>query len=172
MTTVVADVGLATANSYVTVAEADAYFSDSFGRPLWITPATTADVKATLVVYASRLLDQYMEWAGSRATDTQSMEWPRIGAYDRFGAMIPSDQIPKQVKYAVFELAYYALENNGLSFADQTIDSVKVGSIQVEFTPKSTDAGIPKFIENLLSGLGMPIIVGASGARNIRLERV
>lgn len=169
MTTVVADVGLDTANSYVTVAEADAYFSDSFGRPLWAN--ATNDAKATLVVYASRLLDQYMEWAGIKATDTQSMEWPRIGAYDRFGAVIPSDQIPKQVKYAAFELAYYVLENNGLSFADQTIDSVKVGSIQVEFTPKSTDAGIPKFIENLLSGLGMPIIVGASGARNIRLER-
>lgn len=170
MTTVVADVGLDTSNSYVTVAEADAYFGDSFGRLLW---APTSDPnKATLVVYASRLLDQYIEWAGQKASDTQGMEWPRIGAYDRFGAAISSNVIPKQVKYATFELAYYVLENNGLSFVDQTIDSVKVGSIQVDFTPKSTDVGIPKFIENMLYGLGVPIIFGSTGARNIQLERV
>ena len=170
MPTVIADVGAANANSYVAVSEADAYFGDSFGKGLW-TPAT-ADQKAALVITASRTLDQYILWIGQKTEDSQSMEWPRSGAYDRLGKLYPSDIIPTTVKYATYELAYYMLENGGLSFAEQNIDSVKVGSIAVEFTERSTDAGIPKFIENMIGGLGSPIMVGSNAIQNIRLERV
>lgn len=170
MSTVIADVGAANANSYVTVAEADSYFGDSFGKGQWTS--ATPDQKAALVITASRTLDQYILWVGQKTTDSQSMEWPRFGAYDRFGKLYANDVIPTVVKYATFELAYYMLENGGLSFAEQTIDSVKVGSIEVDFTERSTDSGIPKFIENMIGNLGSPIIVGNNAVQNVRLERV
>lgn len=170
MPTVIADVGAANANSYVTVAEADSYFGDSFGKGQWTS--ATSDQKAALAITASRTLDQYILWVGQKTTDSQSMEWPRFGAYDRFGKLYANDVIPTVVKYATFELAYYMLENGGLSFAEQTIDSVKVGSIEVDFTERSTDSGIPKFIENMIGNLGSPIIVGNNAVQNVRLERV
>lgn len=163
MVIVIAEVGSPTANSYVTVAEADAYFGDAFGRTLW-TPLD-ADTKASLVITASRTLDQYIAWYGEKTSPDQAMEWPRTCT------KIPSDVIPTSVKYAVYELAYYMFENNGLSFSNQTVDSVKVGPIAVDFTAMSTDAGIPSFIENLLSGLGSPIIVGGNQVRMATLVR-
>ncbi len=163
MPTVIATPGATDANSYTTVAEADAYFGDSFGRGLWTT--ASASDKEALVITASRTLDQYILWIGQKATVDQAMEWPRKGT------PYASDVIPSKVKYATFELAYFTLENGGLSFAQQTVDSVKVGPVSVDFSKNSTDAGIPSFIESLIGDLGSPIIVGGSTVRMAKLER-
>lgn len=164
MPTVIATPGAPDANSYVTVDEANAYFGDAFGRGLWAA-ATTADREA-LVITASRYLDQYVNWYGVPTDPDQSMGWPRSGT------SYPNDQIPSKLKYATFELAYYILEGGGLAFAQQTVDSVKVGPISVDFSKNSTDAGIPSFIESLISDLGTPIIVGGNTVRMAKLERV
>ena len=170
MPTVIATPGASDANSYVTVAEADAYFADSYGRGKWATSAQ-ADREA-LVISASRSLDQYINWSGQRATSTQSMEWPRKGTFDRAGNLIPDTIIPSQVKYATYELAYYMLDTGGaLSFSDQTVDMVKLGSIEVEFTPHSTDVGIPSFIEEMLANLGTGVVAGANTVGMSRLVR-
>lgn len=163
MATVIADVGAPNANSYVTVAEADAYFDDTFGKPLW--EPLDADTKSLLVITASRTLDQYIKWIGWKTDPDQGMEWPRSGTdFD-------VDVIPTKVKYATYELAYYLVENNGISFASQSVDSVKVGPVAVDFTEYATDAGIPSFIENLLAELGSPILVGDRTVRMARLVR-
>ncbi len=163
MSEVNAEVGSPEANSYVTVAEADAYFGDAFGKSLWAT--LDAAVKASLVITSSRTLDQYISWNGQKATTEQSMEWPRIYTCEAV------DVIPIKVKYATYELAYYMSENDGLSFSNQTVDSVKVGPVAVDFTARSTDAGIPSFIENLIASLGSSIIPDASSVRMAKLVR-
>lgn len=164
MPTVIATVGDPDANSYVTVAEATAYFGDSFGKGLWTTASQTD--REALVITASRMLDQYILWIGEKASEDQGMEWPRKGT------KYADDIIPSKVKYATYELAYYILENNGVSFSNQAIDSVKVGPISVDFTANSVDAGIPSFIENLIGDLGSPILVGNNTVRMARMERV
>lgn len=169
MPTVDATVGTSTANSYVTVAEADTYFEASFGRPLWAT--ATPDNKAVLVINASRSLDSFMEWEGSKTNSTQSMEWPRKDTYDKAGLAYPSDAIPMPIKFAVYELCYHILANGGLNFAEQTVDRVKVGPVDVEFSKGSTDSGIPKFVEFLVSHIGTPILVGGMSAYTVKLVR-
>lgn len=164
MPTVIATVGDPDANSYVTVAEATAYFGDSFGKGLWAS-ASEPD-RESLVITASRMLDQYILWIGEKTSEDQGMEWPRKGT------KYADDIVPSKVKYATYELAYYILENNGVSFSNQAIDSVKVGPISVDFTANSVDAGIPSFIENLVGDLGSPIIVGNQTVRMARMERV
>lgn len=157
-----ADLGSDLANSYVTVAEADSYFSSAFKKDSWAN-ADPVD-KSALLITASRTLDQFMEWEGSKASETQSMEWPRNGA--------GFSGIPKRIKDATFELAYYILGNNGLSFMNQTIDSVKVGPISLGFTPSSVDAGIPEFIEKMLQSIGSPILTGGKAPVMAKLVRV
>lgn len=169
MPTVDATVGTDIANSYVLVADADSYFSASFGRGLWTS--TSADDKATLVVNASRALDTYITWDGQKTSEAQSMEWPRTGAYDKTGREYASDAIPMPVKFATYELAYHILSNGGLNFAEQTIDSVKVGPINVDFAKLSVDAGIPKFVEALISHIGNSDVPGGKGAYTAKLVR-
>lgn len=165
-----ATVGAIDANSYVTVAEADAYFSDSFGKGLWAS-ALPAD-KDALVISASRSLDQFITWSGQKTSDTQSMEWPRNNAYDKTGRLYPNNVIPGPVRFAAFELAYYMLQNGGLSFAEQSVDRVKVGPVDVEFSEKSTDSGIPNFIEALVSHIGSSDVPTKTSVRMARLARV
>lgn len=169
MTTVDASVGTQTANSYVVVADADAYFEASFGRSSWAS-VDVAD-KATLVVNASRALDTYITWEGQKTSQDQSMEWPRTGAYDKIGIAYDNDVIPMPVKFATYELAYYLFGNGGLNFSEQSVDRVKVGPIDVEFTKKSVDSGIPKFIEQLIAHIGSSDVVGNNSVMVARLVR-
>ena len=160
-----ANVGSADANSYVTLAEADAYFTDTFGRPLW-ADRPESDREA-LIITASRTLDQYMAWSGLPATDTQSMGWPRRQTYDQFGVLYPDNLVPRTLKYAVYEVAYLLLESGPISFGEQTLDRIKVASIELEFSKDSVDSGLPKFIETLLGNLGTPVLVGGNNAITI-----
>lgn len=169
MPTVIATVGAGDANSYVTVAEASSYFSDSFGRSMWAS--ATQENQEAAVITASRTLDQYITWIGLRSTSEQSMEWPRSGTFDKTGRPYADDIVPGPVRFASFELAYYILENGGLSFASQTIDRVKVGPVDVEFSQNSVDEGIPSFVENLIAHIGTSDVVGPRSARSVNLVR-
>ena len=169
MPTVIATVGSDSANSYVTVAETTVYFAESFGRSLWAN-ASQSDLEAA-VITASRSLDQYIDWIGFKSTVEQSMEWPRYGAYDKTGIEYSNSIVPGPVKFATMELAYFILQNGGLAFDSQMIDRVKVGSLDVEFTPRSVDAGIPSFIESLISHIGNSSLVDTSMARSVDLIR-
>ncbi|MCZ2112270.1 MAG: hypothetical protein LC131_00250 [Anaerolineae bacterium] len=170
MPTVIATVGASDANSYVTVAEADAYFAEQFGYSAWDL-VVQADREAC-VITASRSLDSYMVWAGQRATDVQSMEWPRSGSYDRYGNPIDDDVIPNVLKQAVFETAFIILTKGGLEFGGRRYDKVKVAVVDVTFSRSQDSSGIPKYIEELLSGLGLPLLQRDGEMSVVRLERV
>jgi hypothetical protein len=76
------------------------------------------------------------------------------------------------VKFATFELAYHMLVNGDLAFEDQSIDRVKVASIDVKFTERSVDSGIPKFIEAIVRHIGTTNLASSNSVRNVALERV
>lgn len=167
MPTVDSTVGGASANSYVAVADADAYFLDSFGRSLW----ATASEKEALVITASRILDQYMDWNGLKTDSNQSMEWPRTGAYNKAGQAIDSTIVPGPVKFAVYELAYYLLENGGLTYENQSLESVKVGAIALRFDQKLKELGIPGFVIALIQHLGMLDLSSSNKIHSVNLIR-
>lgn len=169
MPTVTTTAGSANANSYADVTGADAYFAESFGRPLW-SSAEQAD-KEIALISASRTLDQFMSWVGEKVEDAQAMEWPRYGGYDRSGKLYSHTAVPMPVVFATYELAYHILSSGGMSFNSQQIDSVRVGPISVDFTTASTDAGIPDFVEALVSHIGTPTLFDRGQARTVKLIR-
>lgn len=169
MPTVDAGVGASTANSYVTVAEADAYFDSAYCRSLWLS--AEVDVKERLVISASRYLDQFIEWVGFRNDPIQSMAWPRKMA-DIHGYLFPHNEIPRTVKEAVFELAYHMLSSGApISFEAQVVDRVKVGPIDVEFTNGAIDDGLPSFIEDLIGAFGSPMKKSKNTIQTVALYR-
>lgn len=102
MTIVVEDgTGLANANSYASVAEADTYLTLR-GITSW-SSLQQAEKEAALV----RATD-YMPifaWQGIRSVNTQALDWPRTYVYVR-GALLPSPAFPTQIKTACIELAW------------------------------------------------------------------
>jgi hypothetical protein len=108
-TAILATVGDAAANSYITVAEGDAYAADVLPTPAWTT--ATADNKIRALLAATARLDE-LEWIGGRTDTTtpQALAWPREGAacgekdYD-------DDVVPIEVKRGTFELANLLLKD-------------------------------------------------------------
>ena len=183
--TIDATVGGANANSYLTLADAQAII-DGFVQDADVTAwaSATTDQKNRALFTATQRLDRE-RYLGARATDTQALQWPRTGVRKPdtyintytvgFPFRITTDyftdtEIPTQVKYAQVVLAVY-LHNNpdgiGLSGLED-YKNVKIGSIDV--TP---DLGygavgadkVPPIMERYLTGLRI------SGPGNFSIRR-
>ena len=179
-----ATAGGASANSYITLTEANTFVEamiSSTDVSKWTTG--TDDTRNRALAAAAQRLDRE-RFLGARATDTQSMQWPRTGVrkpdtyvntYSTgFPFRISEDyftdtEITDQIKRAQIELAVY-LHNNtdGISLGGlEDFKSVQVGSISV--TPDKSGAigadRVPPMFERYLTSLRI------SGPGNIAIRR-
>lgn len=149
-----AEVGSSTANSYVTLAEANSYFNDRLHSEIW----DDADDNASALVTASKMLDWYIKWKGYRSSTTQSMLWPRTSVLRKDGTAVDTDIIPADVKVAVYELALSSIEEDRT--ADDPlagIEQLKAGSLMLKADNGDSDSTaqkvIPEKVWNILSDL-------------------
>jgi hypothetical protein len=101
--TLVTTPGAVDANSYPSLAEAEAYIETRLHSSTWL--AATDEVKKASLVMATRVLDGVMCWTGSAASETQKLAWPRTGMYNRNGVEIGDTIVPDELKEATTELA-------------------------------------------------------------------
>lgn len=125
-----ATVGGASADSFVTLAEYQAYRSTY--HPIDGTEVDLADERHLL--QARRHLERNYVWKGFRVTDTQALEWPRYIDQYVDGYPVPSDAIPQRIKDAQCELAYLisqgatpdaTLENGGIERKREKVDVIE-----------------------------------------------
>ena len=183
--TLVATPGAADANSYLTLAAAQAII-DGFVEDADVTAwaSASADQKNRALFTATQRLDRE-RFLGARATDTQALQWPRTGVRKPdiyintyavgFPFRITTDyytdtEIPQQVQYAQVVLATY-LNNNpdgiGLSGLED-YKNVKIGSIDVTPNLGYGAVGVdkvPPLMERYLTGLRI------SGPGNFSIRR-
>ncbi len=184
--TIDATVGGANANSYLTLAAAQALidgFVEDEDVVAWAS--ATTDQKNRALVSATQRLDRE-RFLGARATDTQSLQWPRTGVRKPdtyintyavgFPFRITTDyftdtEIPPQIQYAQAVLAVYLNSNkdslslNGL----EDYSSVTIGPLSVKLAgANSMQAGadkVPPMMERYLTGLRI------SGPGNFAIRR-
>lgn len=166
----IATPGAANANSYVTVAEADAFAAERLNSDAW-TSATVLQKEAALITatrYIDALAAPYKKlyptatppyyvirphWTGKPATSTQALAWPRIGMKDLNGNDIPSDVIPKALKDATCEFAIQLLTTNSTAdnpISVQGITSIKAGPVALTFKEIIESHVWPDAVLNLL----------------------
>ncbi len=173
LTLVVEDgTGLSTANSYVSVAEADAYNCAHVSRTAW-DALSTGDQEAALAM-ATRVLDESFQFKGFRVEDEQALQWPRRDAKDpdaddsvfpRTLAVraneFPSTEVPTLVKNATIELAReLVLTADSVSgfHKGAGLKSVSIeGFTKIEFDKSDIKRTIPRHIITQLSKVGYPI---------------
>jgi len=144
------------ANSYVTRADADAYFADRMHSSAWT--ALDDAVKDSLLVTSSQMLDWYINWKGDKATVAQSMQWPRTGAIRPDGTEIDDDVLPPEVKTAVYEQALVSIETDRMTDDPLAgIGQLRAGSLMIKAgaeKPNDTNAdAVPDQIYRILSDL-------------------
>lgn len=148
-------VGLANATSYVSVAEANDYYTINPNFAATWTALTNTS-KEHLLAWATRVLDQKTEWKGCLSVPaTQALRWPRTYVYDRDGRMIAPNKIPPQLKEAVFEFAKYLHENDPTVGQDiEFLKSMRVDVIELEWQDNAGQSVFPSIIGNIIAPLG------------------
>lgn len=165
---------VANAEAYITVAEADAYFS-SRNMTTWAT-LSTGDKEAAIRRAADYMQQTYRtRWAGYRYSDSQTMDWPRayvprndsmssrstlsVSGYGGFGASYyPTTVVPKEVKTANAELAIRGaagplLDDLAPPTASESVGSVSVSYFQGDRKTVSYPA-VDRLLAPLLKGMG------------------
>ena len=126
-------------DSYVTVAEADAYNAIRPSNSTWA--ALSDSEKEQRLVSASDYLDSQYIFTGKKTDANQPREFPRNGSTD----------IPTAIKKAVFELA---LQDSLTSNPSAEVKREKVDVLEVEYF--QSDAGSLRF--SYIDGLLRPFL--------------
>lgn len=146
--------GGAQSNSYVTVEEARVYFTTRLHSELW-DPFME---KEAALVTATKLLDRYVDWHGYKATRQQALHWPARDVVDHEGYYVPFNIIPNAVKEAVFEMAYYILEEDPTAVSDMDgLHSLKVGSLHIVADHKNKSSAIPEAVMKVVGEYGQQL---------------
>ena len=102
--------GVAGADSYLSVANADSYHA-AMGNAAWAEEEEA--VKEQALRQAALYIDRVWgsRFSGVPSTSTQGLEWPRLGSCDRNGFSM-DHKVPAKVATAASELALRALSND------------------------------------------------------------
>jgi len=135
-------------DSYVTVAEADAYHTAN-NNAAWT--GTTA-VKEAALRYATRYVDRKYQWIGMHSgSPGQPLAWPRLDAYDSEGVIRIG--VPQEVKDATCEMALSYITDAGILPSKDRggeIAEVKAGSVSVRYADNAPSARTYPMIDLLL----------------------
>lgn len=125
--------GATDADSYISVADADAYLARC-GTPATWSAATEAQKEAALRK-ATRFIDlTYQDaWQGRRCDDDQALDWPRAHVEYPRGWYVDTNTVPARIGYAVAEAA--AVE---IAEADSLLPTLESGA---RVTSESFSAG-------------------------------
>ena len=176
-------VGSASANSFVSVAVADAYLEARLNASAW----TGTEPKKQALIEATREISA-MAFTGYRVDEVQALSWPRFnapnpdgsaagGAYGYYGgysstAVFDTTVIPQRIKDATCELALEFLKAGttdiAVSPSTTGITEETVGPLTTRYAePEKQEAGIwmyPRIVKLLA-----PLLENAAG--QVRLTR-
>lgn len=164
----------ANANSYVTLAEADAYFETVPSSTQWDNKQD--DKKNRALIAATRWIDSFVFY-GDRCDHGQALKFPRNN-YQVDDVELACSAIPNNIKYAQYELAR-ALANDtdamtGNVGTNGNIAEAKLGDLAVKYNVASQGTGSVNNIMDvypwLQSYLGA-YMIGGAGTFQMRAVR-
>lgn len=143
--------GLATAESYISVADADAYITAYKGSDATWGAATEA-AKEIAARVAMQYLDGAYNWKGEKYSAAQAGDFPRNFLYDVDGTMI--EGVPQKLKYASAEVMYLHVKGTTLTVdvdRSKQVKREKVDVIEVEYEAGASQQPVFPVISRLLS---------------------
>lgn len=163
--------GGASDNSYVTLAEAEAYFANRLNSAVngdWTNDssgvARTDAVKSAALITATLRIDEEM-FMGLKASSTQALKWPRVNVTDEDGLYFDSDTIPQRVKQAVFICALELLKVDFISEDYlNNFSFFSAGTVQFKQFTQQSAGRLPAEVIRLLRS----VMTSSNGGRLVR----
>ena len=151
--------GLANAESYASVAEANSYHTN-YGNSSW--PSANTEQKEVALRNATEYLDAYFNgtWKGNAKTEIQALAWPRQEVIDEEDRAVDDSSVPIKLKYATSYLALRALTESLMpdqqDTSGVTYERKKLGQMEKETRWEGTGGkvGFKTFtkVNRMLSG--------------------
>ena len=172
--TIDATLGGASANSYVTLADANSYFESVPNSSTWTDK--TDDQKNRALISATRWIDA-LSFYGDRCSETQALKWPRED-YKVDGIELACTLIPVGIEVATYELAR-ALANDTDAITGNTgttgiYDEVELGELKVKYNKTSQTSGVINNVFDVYPWLQTylgPYCMGGAANYAVRLFR-
>lgn len=150
----IATPGAVDANSYATLDEANAFHEATLNAGVWATASIAT--KEIALQWATRLLDEQVDWVGEIVSADQALRWPRFDVYSRDGILLESDSIPMFLKNATAELAKQLIASDRTAESSSTgIAELTVDVIKVVFDKTEKKAVLPPAVYAMVKAYGM-----------------
>jgi hypothetical protein len=151
--------GIFGANCYVSVDDADIFFEKRLHADAWTN--ADPDTKEAALMWATRILDENVNWFGYITYDDQPLRWPRTGLTDVEGRTVDENSIPKFLAEAISEFAFFligedtTLETNRdlIGLKKVTIDTLSITTDSSTLAIKSV---IPASVWSMIKFYGQP----------------
>jgi hypothetical protein len=169
-----------TMNCYLTIAEADEYFSSRWdyydsenngGAGVSTWQSFDSEKKTALLVTATRTLEGW-RYVGLKAVRTQPLLWPRQLVYDWEAKPYLTTEVPEKVKWATCEMAYWIWNQTERILDDWTADQLstfKVGPLDLTRDPRYKKMNLR--VLDLFFAMGPDVLMqaGTSGSTAKRI---
>jgi hypothetical protein len=155
--------GLSNAESFVSVADADARRTAFGDGTAW--SALTTEQKEQALRKATAFMEQRyrQRWRGTKLLRDQALSWPRFGA-EVDGYVLYSDVVPSEVANVCADLALKSLSESLNADLTRGIVREKVGPLETEYDAYSPQGPRYPAIEQALA----PFLMGGGMARVMR----
>lgn len=172
------------ANSYISVAVADAYFAFHLDGATYWNSLPTVTKQAALVQATNRIDSE--QFSGRPTKDDQRLQFPRSFLVNRnqypsqtriqeIGGLyyLPNDRMPKELMDATCEMALAYLKiQAGENTVDEndleTLKSMKIGPIDVTIKDNLKADRLPSKVKALLSAIGTGVWLGSQPLTYVR----
>lgn len=140
--------GVAGANSYASVAQADSYFGNRPRSTAW-TALADDDAKGRYLIHATTILDAAVRWDGDKVAEDQALQFPRVIDDENV-------ELPVEIVTALYELTLALIgrdltaEPGGAGYK-----RIEVGPIELETDFANRPATIPSFVRNIIADFGV-----------------
>ena len=167
--------GSPTANSFTTIAFADAWNDAQLYSDDWAS--ANEETKTKALITATRLIRDSVPfdgWQGFAVSSTQALPLPRSGMLSRTGYALPNTLIPVDLESATSELARQLVTAGALpSVPGDTagLKRIKAGSVELEFDSTQGSFGTTELPDDIFNMISYLLVYGARGGINVPLVR-
>jgi hypothetical protein len=131
--------GKTNSNTYALASDGDSYHETRLHVEDW-TQASSGD-KEKALAWASRILDDIVDWEGRAVDEDQAMGWPRNGVYDKEGYYVDNYVVPQAVVDATCELARTLLVEDTTKNPDtQGFSFIKADVVELQIDKADRDS--------------------------------
>lgn len=151
----------ASAESYVSVADAEAYLTSRNVADSAFKSKSVPEKEAALRK-ATAYIDSYYKFKGTKATDAAALQWPRYNVW-AFSYYVAQDSIPQRIKHACIELALKSIATALTpDIEPQKIIGETIGPITTQYSDNQRGNGRVQF--DLVDQLLEPLLSAGQGS--------